>query len=119
MFPSLHPSPFMNFYLLATSAWGVRKGNYARKRFTAMVNHFETCFYRSYKNILRSDKISRKRKKSVYSAYKLYRHGIELFQGYEDNCLMLLEGLMYIDKGREKFLKRGKHIFKVLDKKIQ
>jgi len=119
MFSSLHPSPFMNFYLLATSAWGVRKGNYARKRFTAMVNHFETCFYRSYKNILWSDKISRKRKKSVYSAYKLYRHGIELFQGYEDNCLMLLEGLMYIDKGREKFLKRGKHIFKVLDKKIQ
>ena len=109
----------MNFYLLAASAWGVRKGHYARHRFTVMVHHFKECLEHSYRNILCSTEISRKKKKSVYSAYKLYRHGIELFQGYEDNCLMLLEGLMYIDKGREKFLKSGKYIFKELDKKLQ
>jgi len=83
-----------------------------------MVNHFETCFYKSYKKILQSNKISRKRKKSIYNAYKLYKQALELFHSYEvkHDCLMLLEGLVYIDKGREKFLKGGTHVCRVLDK---
>ena len=110
----------MNFYLLATSAWGVRKGHYSRKRFTAMVNHFETCLERSCNNIFCSNQISRKRKKSIYNACKLYRKGLKIFRDYEErgNSILLLEGLVHIDKGKEKFLKAGKKICRHLNKKI-
>ena len=110
----------MNFYLLAASAWGVRKGIYAEKKLTGMLVHFEETLETGYNKFLILSKTNQEDKKYIHEGYKLYKKGVDRYREYIPTFdpLLLLEGLMYIEEGRREFLKCSKDVSTIFDKKI-
>ncbi len=96
---------FLNFsfYLLAASAWAVRKGSYSRRRFKGMVNNLREKLEEGYNKIIAEQSLTEENKDILLKGYGLYRKGIDKIEEYitEENSILLLEGLSLIEEAIE------------------
>ena len=104
----------MNHYLLAASAWGVRKGVYSRKRFDGMVNTFGNSLEECYK------KVPEEKRTAFHRGYEVYKKGLEKFHEYskKGDPMLLMKGLGLIAEGREAFLTPGASLCEYLNQRL-
>jgi len=96
---------FLNFsfYLLAASAWAVRKGSYSRRRFKGMLNNLQGKLEEGYNKIISGHGLTEENRDILMKGYGLYRKGLDKIEEYitEENSLLLMEGLSLIEEARE------------------
>jgi len=114
----------MNFsyFLTATCAWAVKKGDYPRKRATGMLDNFDKRLNSSYEKVLSQKDISKKETSCFIEGIKLYRRGVAKIRKYlkTKNPSLLLSGHVNIVEGRKLIINRNhsKNIDKYLIKTI-